>query len=285
MSSGVFAFVVSALVVTAATHSVDFGAHFRFEILGDRTGEAVPGVFREALREADADHPDFLITVGDTIQGLDDRTAPAEWQHAMSLFAPYHRYPVYLTPGNHDVWSAASAELYERYSHHPLHYSFDYKQAHFTVLDDHDNDQRAPLAPSELAFLENDLRTHAAMRPKFVISHRPWWLLDAVLKNESQTQRLAERYGVLYMIAGHLHEMLRFQVRDVEYLSMPSAGGHLRDSRSYRYGWFFAHTLVEVQGDVATFTIKELAPPFGQSRVSHPRDWGSSGLIADQPSH
>jgi len=44
---------------------------FDFAILGDRTGDSVQGVYEEAWREANLDHPAFAITVGDTIQGGD----------------------------------------------------------------------------------------------------------------------------------------------------------------------------------------------------------------------
>ena len=45
---------------------------FHFALLGDRTGETQPGVYEKVLREATADAPAFLLSVGDTIQGLRD---------------------------------------------------------------------------------------------------------------------------------------------------------------------------------------------------------------------
>ena len=39
---------------------------FHFEILGDRTGGAVPGVFEEAWKEANASRPAFILSVGDS---------------------------------------------------------------------------------------------------------------------------------------------------------------------------------------------------------------------------
>jgi hypothetical protein len=59
---------------------------------------------------------------------------------------------------------------------------------------------------------------------------------------------------------------------------MASSGGHLREPRTYERGWFFQHTLVNVQGDKADFQIKELAAPFGESRVTKPEDWNPAGL-------
>ena len=249
---------------------------FRFAIIGDRTGEAQAGVYEEAWRETTADHPDFVITVGDTIEGEDDLTMDSEWQRVLEMLAPFRKYRTFFTPGNHDVWSIASALAFEKYTRHPLHYSFNYRQAHFVVLD---NSRTEQLPAEEMAFLRNDLEMNRKQTVKFVFSHRPSWLLQVVLSNPGfPFQQLVKKYGVQYVIAGHLHQMQHYQLEGITYLSMPSAGGHLRGSKKYEDGWFFAHTLVTVDGQAADFQIKELAAPFGQGRVTAPAAWGPVGL-------
>jgi 3',5'-cyclic-AMP phosphodiesterase len=264
---------VAAGVITAYTNSSD---EFHFAILGDRTGGAVAGVYEEAWREIHRDHPDFVVSVGDTIEGGNDLTVDVEWQHIVRILAPYRRYRLFLTPGNHDVWSMASAQAFEKYSKHPLHYSFDYKQSHFTILD---NSRSDSMPAEELAYLEKDLQIHEKQPLKFIVSHRPSWILQVVLGNrEFSLHRIAKRYGVKYVIAGHLHEMLHFDVDGVTYLSIASSGGHLRSTKRYEDGWFFQHTFVTVQGNSVDFEIKELDPPFGRSRMTKPADWGPAGL-------
>lgn len=249
---------------------------FRFVILGDRTGEARPGVWQQVWRETAAEHPAFVVTVGDTIQGTNDATAEAQWRAVEKTLKPYSRIPLYLTPGNHDIWSSKSASLFRKYAHHPLHYSFDYRNAHFTILDNSRTDE---LPPEEITFLEQDLKAHASQPLKFVISHRPSWIVRAALHmSDFPLQRLAKKYGVQYVIAGHIHELLHMELDGVTYLSMPSAGGHLRSSGQYEDGWFFGHVLVEVRGNKADFQIKELKPPRGKGRVTGLADWGMLGL-------
>ena len=249
---------------------------FRFVILGDRTGGHVAGVYEQAWREAAADHPDFAITVGDTIEGGDDRTMNTQWQAVMRTLSPYRRYRMFFVPGNHDIWSLASAQAFEKYTGHPPHYSFDFKQAHFTILD---NSRSERLSAEELAYLAKDLQAHRKQPLKFVFSHRPSWIIQVLLSNpDFPLHRLAKQYGVQYVIAGHLHQMLHFELEGVTYLSMASSGGHLRDGKEYEKGWFFQHTLVTARGNSVEFEIKELAPPFGKSRVSKPADWGAAGL-------
>lgn len=250
---------------------------FRFAILGDRTGEAVPGVYEQAWRETDTDHPAFVITVGDSIQGGKDKRADAEWREVERLLAPYRKYRLFLVPGNHDVWSPASARLYEHYSRRPLHYSFNYKQAHFTILNNSETDS---LSADEIEYLKRDLESNAHQPLKFVFFHRPSWLLQALLKNPNfPLHQIALQYGVQYVICGHLHEMLRFEVGPVTYLSMASSGGHLREPKTYEAGWFFQHTLVTVRRNSVDFAIKELKPPFGQGRVSGLKDWSTKNLV------
>ena len=254
--------------------------NFRFVILGDRTGEAQPGVWEQVWRETAAEHPAFVVTVGDSIQGTSDATANAQWLAVRKGLRPYAKIPLYLTPGNHDIWSAFSARLFEKYSGHPVHYSFDHGPAHFTVLDNSRSDE---LAPGEIAFLEQDLKAHASQPLKFVISHRPSWIVPAALRSTSfAVHRLAKKYGVQYVIAGHIHQLIHIDLDGVTYLAMPSAGGHLRVSKRYEDGWFFGYTVVTVSGAEAKFAIKELKPPHGQGRITGLSDWGMLGRINER---
>ncbi len=256
-------------------------ASFHFVILGDRTGETVPGIYERVWQEAAAEDPAFVLSVGDSIQGLNDATAEIEWSQFEQIVAPYRRFPLYLAPGNHDIWSLRSAMLFQRFAGHPgqparlAHYSFDYVQAHFTILD---NSRSDSLSPEELQFLRADLESHRDQPVKFIVSHRPSWLIDAMFQNpNARLHQLAKEYGVQYVIAGHLHQMLEVEQEGVTYLSMASAGGHLRGTEQYRDGWFFGYGSVSVRGAAVDFRIKELKPPQGQGRVTEPQDWRRAG--------
>jgi Icc protein len=254
---------------------------FRFVILGDRTGETQPSVYERVWQEAAAEDPAFVVSVGDSIQGLNDDTAETEWRQFEQILAPYRRFPLYLVAGNHDIWSARSASLFQRYAAHPpptprlAHYSFDYSQAHFTILDTSQSDS---LPPAELQFLQDDLEAHRDQPVKFIVSHRPSWLVDAMFQNpRSRLHQLAKQYGVQYVIAGHLHQMLDVGLEGVTYISMASAGGHLRGTEQYRDGWLFGYAVVGVHGRAVDFHIKELKPPQGQGRVTELKDWRRAG--------
>jgi Icc protein len=91
---------------------------------------------------------------------------------------------------------------------------------------------------------------------------------------------MAKKYGVRYVISGHVHQMLHVDLEGVMYLSMASSGGHLRASKKYEDGWFFAYTVVDVRGKDLDFQIRELKPPYGRGHITRPKDWGNAGIIA-----
>jgi hypothetical protein len=264
--TGLLAKLLCLILIAVCAHAQ------RFVILGDRTGEAQPGVYEAALREIAKQKPEFIISVGDSIQGLDDSKAASEWRDWHKLVEPYRRIPLYLAAGNHDVWSELSEKLYQQESGRPLHYSFDRGPVHVTILD---NSRSDAMPPSEMTFLEEDLRAPSAATLKVIVSHRPSWVVDAALGNTSAPlHQLAKRYGVKYVIAGHVHQLIHASLDGVEYVSVASSGGHLRLSKKYEDGWFFGYSLI----DGTTFKIHELSPPHGEGRVTSLEEWGTTGL-------
>jgi predicted phosphodiesterase len=259
--------VGAALLAFLAAIAAPAPEKFGFVLLGDRTGETVPGVYDRIWKEIAGEKPAFVVSVGDIIQGGNDATAESEWKEI-----PTPPLPFYAAAGNHDIWSEASARMFTKYTGHPPHYGFDYGPAHFTILD---NSRTEDLPAAEMAFLEEDLRAHAAQPVKFIVSHRPSWLINAMFKNQDfDLQRLAKKYGVQYVIAGHVHKLAHGEVEGVTYISMPSAGGHLRDTGKYEDGWFFGYAVAEVGPQGAAVRFKQLDGP-----TTNLSDWGIAGLI------
>ncbi len=251
---------------------------FHFSIVGDRTGGAHPGVYSRVWREIDLLGPDFVINVGDTIEGMRDDTAESQWEELQPLFDRYRKYPLYFTPGNHDVYSETSRRVYEKETGRPVCYSFDYQQAHFTVLD---NSRTEELSEDQLRFLEKDLAAHQDRDPKFVFFHRPFWLVPVRLHSgEFALHRLARKYGVDYVISGHGHFFARLERDGIVYLEVGSSGGHMRGQAStegFRGGWFYHHVWATVKGTDVKLMVKEVGPPFGEGRMFPASDWGENG--------
>lgn len=242
------------------------GAPFHFAVLSDRTGRAQPGVYERVWKEIAAAQPAFVVTVGDSIEGWNDAGARAEWEALKRVWPP--RIPLYQTPGNHDIWDRFSEDLFVQETGSKSFYSFDFRQAHFIVLD---NSRTADLAPSQLQFLEDDLKRHRGAAPTMVFFHRPFWLVPLKLGMTGfRLHQLAREYGVCCVLSGHGHQLQAVERDGVLYLEAGSSGASLERAGSagigYADGWFYQYVYVTVDGKSVTFEVRELGPPFGQSR-------------------
>jgi 3',5'-cyclic AMP phosphodiesterase CpdA len=236
---------------------------FRFSILGDRTGDTQPGVYERVWKEIEASHsgdglhPDFVINVGDTIQGYNDKTAESEWRALRPLWDRY-RHPIYFTPGNHDIWSAASRVIYEQQTKHPAFYGFDYQNAHFTVLDNSETPDLSPLSDEQMQFLARDLVQNHDRDPKFVFFHKPFWLVPVKFQSSQfPLHQLIRRYGVRYVVSGHGHQYVRAEQDGIVYLEAPSSGGKLK-GQGFEQGWFFGQVLVTLKGSNVDMKVMPL---------------------------
>ncbi len=244
------------------------GAGFDFAILGDRTGNAVPGVYEHVCKEIGSQHPDFVINVGDTIEGLDDETAMAQWAAVRPAWKYFGDTPFHLVPGNHDIWSPASERIWRAQSGRPPQYSFDFQGAHITVLD---NSRTDALAPDQITFLESDLAAHAAQRPKFIFFHRPFWLLPIKFQNGNfPLHRLARKYDAGFVVSGHAHEFDRSEYDGVKYVIVGSSGGSLSHGKEKSPGnpgldgLYFGYAWVHVEGGAAKLEFRRVEPPAAQ---------------------
>jgi len=259
--------LAAALVVMALAAADSLKNDFRFSILGDRTGDAQPGIYEQVWSEIDALRPDFAINVGDTIQGGNDATAASEWRALHPLW-DRHRFPMYFTPGNHDIWSLASRVVYEQQTGHPAFYGFNYQNAHFTVLDNSETpDFSGSLSDRQMQFLARDLAENRDRDPKFVFFHKPLWLIPVKFQNSHfPFHTLIAKYGVRYVVSGHGHQYVHETLDGLTYLEAPSSGGKLK-GQGFEQGWFYGHVSVRVQGSKAEMTVHEIGSPFGQGRV------------------
>jgi predicted phosphodiesterase len=254
--------------------------NFHLALLGDRTGGAEPQIYGRVWREIDLLHPDFVLNVGDTIEGnRDDATVEKQWQDFHALWKRYKHYPLYFTAGNHDIWSALSEKVYIRETRFQPHYSFDYQDAHFTVLD---NSRAAGLDEAQLQFLEKDLKANRNKSPKFVIFHRPYWIEP--LKADAASfplHRIARQYGVAHVISGHGHKFVRMVRDGVQYMEVGSSGGTMRGKllrgEGFSQGNFYHFVWGKVEGSKAQFTVKEIDGAAGRGRMFRAEDWDESG--------
>jgi len=109
---------------------------FHFVIIGDRTGGAnVQRTFQTAMPQINLLQPEFVINVGDLIEGYSDQSAElnTEWDEVDSWLGELDMR-FFKTPGNHDIANMTAREVWqERYG--ATYYYFLYKDVLFMVLD------------------------------------------------------------------------------------------------------------------------------------------------------
>ncbi|UCD23328.1 MAG: metallophosphoesterase, partial [Gemmatimonadota bacterium] len=119
--------------------------NFQFAIIGDRTGGAnIEGTFAIAMDQLNLLQPEFVINVGDIIEGYAETRAELVemWEEAETLTRKLDM-PFFYTRGNHDVSFPGGKEVWlER--HGTAYYHFVYKDVLFMVLDSEDHPRPEP---------------------------------------------------------------------------------------------------------------------------------------------
>jgi hypothetical protein len=90
-------------------------ADFDFVIIADRTGGAVYQMFEQGLQLAAALRPEFILSIGDLVEGYwtDEAEAEAEWDWIDGRLDGLG-IPVLLTPGNHDYGTQTMINVWHR---------------------------------------------------------------------------------------------------------------------------------------------------------------------------
>ena len=260
---------------------------FHFVIYGDRTGGDPSGlkVLRQAVVDTNLIDPDFVLTVGDLIQGYN---RPDQWMPQMREFTgimsdlKMNWFPV---AGNHDIYwdfrdrNRPPMHHEANYEKHfgPLWYSFEHKDCGFIVLfSDEGNpdtgekgfrDARLQnVSPEQMKFLEQALERHGKCRQVFVFLHHPRWLGGGYEGSNWPVvhQRLKNAGNVKGVFAGHIHHMTYDgPVDGIEYFTLATTGGHL-GLDSPELGHLHHFNIVTVRDDkftVATIPVGGVIDP------------------------
>ena len=133
---------------------------FQFVVIGDRTGGAnQEHTFKLAVNQLNLLQPEFVINVGDMIEGYSDDKLElnAEWDEVDSMLSELEM-PFFRVPGNHDIANEIAQEVWRK-RHGGTYYHFVYKDTLFLVLDSEDPPREAPEGIKDKLELYNRLQT------------------------------------------------------------------------------------------------------------------------------
>ncbi|NQT92138.1 MAG: metallophosphoesterase [Lentisphaerae bacterium] len=254
---------------------------FTFVVIGDtrpgaRANPDDPAsaaiVYMEHILWINRLNSDFNIQVGDLIPGyVDMDLAGKQWDEYDKASKQLEK-PYFMVVGNHDVWDAGSAALYnKRYG--SLSYSFDHKGCHFTVLSSEMQERASPIGSEQMAWLEKDLAKAGGARQRFIFLHRPMWSYDdRYVADTADFWRdnvipLLKKYDVDTVFAGHDHHYESGMVDGIRHIITGGGGAELRGWREMGGFYHFLEVSVPREGH-PTITVHERDKTFPENIVT-----------------
>lgn len=210
---------------------------FHFAIVADRTGGNRPGIFEDAMSKLNLLQPEFVLSVGDLIEGYtqDPVVYNGMWREFAEKVSRLDM-PFFRVAGNHDVSNPAMDVGWDRLFGN-RYYWFTYKNVLFVCLNSQDNEKRAGLGATQIAWAKDVIARNPKARWTFVFMHQPLWVYDegnlqTARKNikESQDTGFAQIEDALAgrkytVVAGHFHQYTKFIRRGQSYYILASTGG------------------------------------------------------------
>ncbi len=191
------------------------------------------------------DRPDLVLNLGDVVEVGDFCLETGYFGWGNEYFRPaqplLEKVPSYVAIGNHEYNDSGNPQYFQDYFSHPanpspdpddrdLWYSFDYGNAHFTVINTNYYEVGGAYWPGspQYQWLEADLRNSSATWKVAAFHHPPY----ASYPRDTETLRrylvpLLERYGVQVVFSGHDHFYERSRKRGIHYIVTGGGGAPL----------------------------------------------------------
>lgn len=233
--------------------------HFQFAIISDNSGGTRPGIFADGIRKLNLLMPEFVMSVGDFINGnTNDRTQLAkEWSVIDQDIKPL-KVPFFFVPGNHDINNDIMRDVWNERSGVPF-YSFVYKDVLFLALDS--TGEKGEIVPDhQVEYMQKALEKYAAVRWTFVFLHHPLWLYKEPSGFAQVQSLLAGRPHTV--IAGHTHHYLHENLNGSDYYILGTTGGgsQLRGTKFGEFDHVTWVTMTDSGPVMANVTLDGILP-------------------------
>lgn len=235
---------------------------FTFAILGDKTngGEFNWPIFDRAVEEINLLQPDFVIMIGDMIQGV---TRDTSFINEMWKEFEYHAdkldVPLYLLPGNHDI----SNEVMYDYWNKKIglrYYSFVHNNSLFLLLnsEEYKKVQDGQLGRTQLDFIKGQLDANKNVNQTFIFLHRPiWQKRDSRNGGYDEWQEINSwiKNREVTVFAGHWHNLVFNEIEGNRHIILSATGGNLSEKPMPEMGYFHHYSIVTVDKDTSVISI------------------------------
>lgn len=221
--------------------------HFQFAVVTDNAGGPRPGIFSEAVDKLNLLQPEFVMSIGDFIEGYEDsrEALNKQWDGFMNIVSKFEM-PFFFVPGNHDVGRPLWADIYNERFGVP-YYHFVYKDVLFLCLSTNDApDHGTGIGDEQIAYAKRVLAEHPDVRWTLVFQHKPLWNDKGAQGWPEIREALKGRNCTVF--AGHTHNYLSQEEEGISYITMATTGGGSR-LRGTAYGEFDGVVWVTMRDD------------------------------------
>lgn len=211
-------------------------SNFQFAIITDNTTGGREGVLEDAFRKLNWLQPEFVMSVGDLIQGYttDRKQLEYEWNE-FEGFVEKLEMPFFYVAGNHDYTNPVMAEVWkERYG--ASYYSFVYHDVFCLVLNSNDAAKPHTMTQEQVDWALREIEKHPDPRWTMVFIHTPLWdRKDPTGKWPQIEKALQGRDFTVF--AGHHHRYVKHSRKGKEFYTLATTGGN-SGLRGPRFGEF-----------------------------------------------
>ena len=200
-------------------------ANFQFAIVADRTGWMRPGVFEKAVESLTLLKPEFVMSVGDLIEGYNEDEAKimAQWNEFDSMVNKLEM-PFFYVPGNHDVTNEVMAKIWRKKMGR-LYYHFLYHNVLFLCIDSEDPPQAHEadnIGDKQMKYFKKVLAAYPNVRWTLLFLHKPMWHRDKGSWAKME-KLLADREYTVF--TGHEHRYQKEIRNGRRYYALATTGG------------------------------------------------------------
>ncbi len=262
---------------------------FRFAVISDRTGGHRPGIFQRAVGMINMLQPEFVMSVGDLIEGYSED--PGQWALEWSEFQgklDALQMPFFFCPGNHDMANRSMVGNWMR-KFGKSYYSFRYRDVLFMVLNSEEpRPKKDPyrFSPEQQKWVRETLDANRDVRWTFVFFHKPVWTNadgDPVALGWTAIETALQANDRPYTVfVGHIHNYAKFVRKGREYFMLATTGGGSQ-MRGVEFGEFdhVAWVTMKQGGPVVANVLLEGVQP-NDVRTERDLPW-ASGRRSSRP--
>jgi len=232
---------------------------FTFAVHSDLTGGERERIYEVAIAQLSLLRPEFIINVGDLIEGDTDKTVVDRQWDSFDERANRAKAPVFYVPGNHDRTGELMQAIWDRRQGRG-YYHFRYKDVLFLVLDTEDNTTerireiealrnealailaekgreamgeteyfRMPegrggnISAAQSNYMTDAIKQNDDVRWTFMFMHKAPWMREDMTTFTDIEDALASRPYTLFH--GHLHAYEYQQRKGNDYIRLATTGG------------------------------------------------------------